>query len=66
VPDRPDDRVVSELFDPAAWRPVEGFDLTDVTYHRAVVDGPGRGTVRVAFERPGVRNAVRPPTHDGL
>ncbi len=53
---------VSELFDPAAWRPVEGFDFTDITYHRAVA----QGTVRVAFNRPEVRNAFRPQTVDEL
>lgn len=53
---------VSEIFDPAAWRPVEGFDLTDITYHRAV----DSGTVRVAFDRPEVRNAFRPGTVDEL
>src|SRR5918993_5485908 len=31
--------MVSALFDPDAWRPVEGFDFTDVTYHRAVDAG---------------------------
>ncbi|MYE66479.1 MAG: 1,4-dihydroxy-2-naphthoyl-CoA synthase, partial [Acidimicrobiaceae bacterium] len=46
--------MVSELFDPGAWRTIDGFDdLTDVTYHRAV----DQGTVRVAFDRPEVRNA---------
>ncbi len=54
--------MVSELFDPSAWRPVEGFDLTDVTYHRAVASG----TVRVAFDRPEIRNAFRPHTVDEL
>jgi naphthoate synthase len=55
--------VISELFDPAAWRPVPGFDgLTDVTYHRAV----DTGAVRVAFDRPEVRNAFRPHTVDEL
>jgi naphthoate synthase len=55
--------VVSELFDPARWRPVEGFeDLTDLTYHRSV----DHGTVRVAFDRPEVRNAFRPATVDEL
>ena len=55
--------MVSELFDPGAWRVVDGFDdLTDVTYHRAV----GQGTVRVAFDRPEVRNAFRPHTVDEL
>ena len=55
--------VVSEIFDPSAWRPVDGFQLTDITYHRAV-DVPG--TVRVAFDRPEVRNAFRPHTVDEL
>ena len=54
--------MVSELFDPAAWRPVEGFDLEDITYHRAI----DHGTVRVAFDRPEVRNAFRPATVDEL
>lgn len=53
---------VSELFDPAAWVPVEGFELTDLTYHRAV----DQGTVRIAFDRPEVRNAFRPQTVDEL
>jgi naphthoate synthase len=62
VPTQP----VSDLFDPAAWAPVDGFDLTDVTYHRCVLDGPAGGTVRVAFDRPEVRNAFRPHTVDEL
>lgn len=53
---------VSELFDPDAWTPVDGFDLRDVTYHRSVEPG----TVRVAFNRPEVRNAFRPATVDEL
>jgi naphthoate synthase len=58
----PDKTAVSELFDPAAWAPVEGFSLEDVTYHRAVA----QGTVRVAINRPEVRNAFRPRTVDEL
>jgi naphthoate synthase len=54
--------MVSALFDAAAWRPVEGFELTDITYHRAV----DIGAVRVAFDRPEVRNAFRPHTVDEL
>jgi naphthoate synthase len=54
--------VVSEIFDADAWAPVAGFDLTDVTYHRA----RGSGTVRIAFDRPEVRNAFRPHTVDEL
>jgi naphthoate synthase len=58
---------VSEIFDSAAWRRVDGFEgLTDVTYHRHVADGADRGTVRIAFDRPEVRNAFRPHTVDEL
>jgi naphthoate synthase len=54
---------VSEIFDESAWREVSGFEhLTDLTYHRAVE----HGTVRVAFDRPEVRNAFRPHTVDEL
>ncbi len=54
--------MISELFDPAAWRDVPGFDFTDITYHRAV----DTGAVRIAFHRPEVRNAFRPHTVDEL
>jgi len=55
--------MVSEIFDPSAWKAVPGFeDLTDLTYHRSVE----HGTVRVAFDRPEVRNAFRPHTVDEL
>ncbi|MEJ5867708.1 1,4-dihydroxy-2-naphthoyl-CoA synthase [Pseudokineococcus sp. 5B2Z-1] len=58
---------VSELFDASAWAPVPGFeDLVDTTYHRCVRPGPERGTVRVAIDRPEVRNAFRPGTVDEL
>src|SRR5438477_672493 len=59
-------RQVSALFDPDAWQAMAGFELTDVTYHRCVLDGPAGGTVRVAFDRPEVRNAFRPQTVDEL
>ena len=40
-----------------------GFEtLTDLTYHRAKT----QGTVRIAFNRPEVRNAFRPHTVDEL
>jgi len=64
--------MVSETFDAAAWRAVEGFDFTDITYHRSVDQGPSdpaerrAGTVRIAFDRPEVRNAFRPHTVDEL
>src|SRR5579863_9469858 len=54
--------MVSEIFDPAQWRSVEGFSFTDITYHRAA----DSGTVRIAFDRPEVRNAFRPHTVDEL
>lgn len=54
--------MISEHFDPNRWQPVDGFDFTDITYHRAV----DQGTVRVAFDRPEVRNAFRPATVDEL
>ena len=82
---------VSEIFDPARWREVEGFSragdsraaahsgsrtdpvvLTDVTYHRGCVrDADGAWlrdlpVVRVALDRPEVRNAFRPRTVDEL
>ncbi|TDD69431.1 1,4-dihydroxy-2-naphthoyl-CoA synthase [Jiangella aurantiaca] len=53
-------------FDPSRWRPVEGFEFSDITYHRHVADAHDRGTVRVAFDRPEVRNAFRPHTVDEL
>src|SRR5271168_1525172 len=54
--------MVSAIFDTGAWWPVEGFELTDITYHPAVE----HGTVRVAFDRPEVRNGFRPHTVDEL
>src|ERR1700730_13435504 len=54
--------MVSEIFEPSRWRPVDGFSFTDITYHRAVASG----TVRIAFDRPEVRNAFRPHTVDEL
>lgn len=54
--------MVSETFDPNLWAEVAGFDFTDITYHRA----HAHGTVRIAFDRPEVRNAFRPRTVDEL
>jgi naphthoate synthase len=54
--------MVSELFDPDAWDAVPGFDFADITYHRA----RDVGAVRIAFDRPEVRNAFRPGTVDEL
>ncbi|MDQ3055005.1 MAG: 1,4-dihydroxy-2-naphthoyl-CoA synthase [Actinomycetota bacterium] len=60
------ERIVSGLFDPSVWREVDGFDFTDITYHRQVLDGTDQPVVRVAFDRPEVRNAFRPGTVDEL
>ncbi|WP_163508356.1 1,4-dihydroxy-2-naphthoyl-CoA synthase [Fodinicola acaciae] len=57
---------VSEIFDTNAWREVRGFDFSDITYHRQVIDGQDGPTVRIAFDRPEVRNAFRPETVDEL
>jgi naphthoate synthase len=54
--------VVSEIFDASSWEQVSGFEFTDITYHRA----RDVGAVRVAFDRPEVRNAFRPHTVDEL
>jgi naphthoate synthase len=54
--------MVSEIFDESAWTEVPGFAFDDITYHRSV----DSGTVRVAFDRPEVRNAFRPATVDEL
>lgn len=55
--------MVSEIFDSSQWTTIPGFEsLEDITYHRAV----SHGTVRVAFNRPEVRNAFRPQTVDEL
>ena len=59
----------SELFDSSQWREVPGFELTDVTYHRHAGGDDSRrrgGVVRVAIDRPEVRNAFRPQTVDEL
>jgi len=54
---------VSELFDAAIWQQVEGFEnQTDITYHQHV----SMGVVRIAFNRPEIRNAFRPKTVDEL
>jgi naphthoate synthase len=54
VPEKP--------FDKAQWKPVAGFELTDISYHRHV----SLGVVRIGFSRPEVRNAFRPQTVDEL
>ena len=55
-------RLISPLFDGSQWKEVPGLSLTDLTYHRHV----SLGIVRIAFDRPEVRNAFRPHTVDEL
>ncbi|EEH63642.1 naphthoate synthase [Gleimia coleocanis DSM 15436] len=66
---------VSDTFDASRWREVVGFELTDITYHRGIsrgmeLDGKPVGAdlpvVRIAFDRPILRNAFRPHTVDEL
>jgi len=54
--------MLSDIFDPARWLQVPDFTFEDISYHRAV----DQGTVRIAFDRPSVRNAFRPKTVDEL
>lgn len=54
--------MVSDIFNPEWWTEVPGFKFQDITYHRA----KNQGTVRIAFNRPEVRNAFRPQTVDEL
>ena len=54
--------MLSDTFDPDRWQEISGSDFEDISYHRAV----DQGTVRIAFDRPAVRNAFRPKTVDEL
>ncbi|MEK2646909.1 1,4-dihydroxy-2-naphthoyl-CoA synthase [Bdellovibrio sp. BCCA] len=56
--------MVSDIFNPEWWTEVQipGVKFQDITYHRA----KDQGTVRIAFNRPEVRNAFRPQTVDEL
>jgi naphthoate synthase len=54
--------MVSEIFDPDRWEPIERFEFTDITYHRSTETG----AVRIAIDRPAKRNAFRPETVDEL
>ena len=54
--------MVSACFDPDRWEAVAEFDFDDLTYHR----GSDVPAVRIAFDRPEVRNAFRPGTVDEL
>ena len=65
---------VSDTFDPDRWREVSDYSFQDITYHRGVSRGKEDGRpagadlpwVRIAFDRPQMRNAFRPQTVDEL
>jgi naphthoate synthase len=54
--------MVSEIFNPKLWTEIKGFNFKDITYHKAI----DQGCVRIAINRPEVRNAFRPQTVDEL
>ncbi|MDR0783827.1 MAG: 1,4-dihydroxy-2-naphthoyl-CoA synthase [Propionibacteriaceae bacterium] len=53
---------MKQPFDPNQWDLVDEFGFTDITYHLAKTVP----AVRIAFNRPEVRNAFRPHTVDEL
>lgn len=53
---------LSPLFKSEEWTEFKNFNFHDITYHRS----KHQGTVRIAFNRPEVRNAFRPQTVDEL
>ncbi len=65
---------ISDIFDASRWTKVDKYVFEDITYHRGVSRGPQDGApigtplpwVRIAFDRPEVRNAFRPQTVDEL
>lgn len=54
--------MVSQLMNENLWQEVPQFDFQDITYHRA----RHTGAVRIAFDRPEVRNAFRPQASEEL
>ena len=54
--------IISSIFHEDEWSENQDFDFSDITYHRA----KKHGTVRIAINRPEVRNAFRPKTVDEL
>lgn len=54
--------MISPTFNPSLWEEVSDMTFEDVTFHRA----RHTGAVRIAFNRPDMRNAFRPQTVDEL
>lgn len=54
--------MISPIFDANAWNEVTDVKFEDITFHKA----KHTGAVRIAFNRPDLRNAFRPQTVDEL
>jgi len=54
--------LTAQPFQPQQWNEISKIDVQDITYH-SHIDGR---IVRIAFDRPEVRNAFRPQTVDEL
>lgn len=54
--------MISPIFDPKEWNEVTDLKFEDITFHKA----KEVGAVRIAFNRPDLRNAFRPQTVDEL
>lgn len=54
--------MISPIFDPNEWTEVTDVQFQDITFHKA----KNTGAVRIAFNRPDLRNAFRPQTVDEL
>ncbi len=54
--------MISPLFNPQSWQEITSLKFEDITLHKSKITG----AVRIAFNRPEVRNAFRPKTVDEL
>lgn len=54
--------MISPIFDTNEWNEITDFEFQDITFHKA----KNTGAVRIAFNRPDLRNAFRPQTVDEL
>lgn len=54
--------MISPIFDANEWNEITDFEFKDITFHKA----KNTGAVRIAFNRPDLRNAFRPQTVDEL
>jgi naphthoate synthase len=54
--------MISPIFDPKEWNEITDVKFQDITFHKAKTTA----AVRIAFNRPDLRNAFRPQTVDEL